>query len=201
MNCESARLELMECARRGGNAGGLSAHAALLRKLPKPGAGAAGSQQSSERAANSRHSGRATREKAGAMREFDQHRGHVRQARWMWAVSAAAIVVLSVVAVRELAAGMKRLSPRRPCSRSPRASIPRRTFTPAEEAGEEGFIKLPFALPPVPGETFGIVRDPVGTCATCEDGRPGGTGLEWNGGGRCSGGSGRVGAGGAAFER
>jgi hypothetical protein len=40
---------------------------------------------------------------------------------------------------------------------SPR-EYPREGFGPAEEAGEKGFSKLPFALDPVPGETYEIVR-------------------------------------------
>jgi hypothetical protein len=35
---------------------------------------------------------------------------------------------------------------------------PEESFIPAEEAGEKGFIRVPFALPTAPGETFGIVR-------------------------------------------
>ncbi len=99
--------------------------------------------------------------KAVLLREFDAHRKRERQVRWMWAMSTAAILVLSVVAVRDVwmkptaqgisggIAVVRAYAPR---------EYPQEDFMPAEEAGEKGFIRVPFALPPAPGETFGIVR-------------------------------------------
>jgi hypothetical protein len=91
------------------------------------------------------------------MREFDQHCRHVRQLRWMWAMSTAALLALSVLVVRDIRGRHIGMQPAAAQAFSPR-EYPQETFAPAEEAGEKGFIKLPFALPPVPGETFGIVR-------------------------------------------
>jgi hypothetical protein len=99
--------------------------------------------------------------KAVLMREFDAGRRRERQVRWMWAMSTAAILVLSVVAVRDV--WMKPAAPGLPGgvavvrAYAPR-EYPEENFLPAEEAGEKGFIRVPFALPPAPGETFGIVR-------------------------------------------
>jgi hypothetical protein len=99
--------------------------------------------------------------KAVLLREFDANRKRERQVRWMWAMSTAAVLVLSVVAVRDVWM--------RPSARDESGSVtavrayapreyPEENFLPAEEAGEKGFIRVPFALPPAPGETFGIVR-------------------------------------------
>jgi len=96
--------------------------------------------------------------KAALMREFDQHRRRLRQTRWMWTVSAAAVLLLSVVAVRDIGERRSDMEPSAAVQSFTPREYPQETFTPAEEAGEKGFIKLPFALPPVPGETFGIVR-------------------------------------------
>jgi hypothetical protein len=80
----------------------------------------------------------------------------------MWAMSSAAVLLLSVVAVRDVwvrPSGAHGLSGGSGVVRAfPLREYPQEGFTPAEEAGEKGFIKLPFALPPAPGETFGIVR-------------------------------------------
>ncbi|HEY4085513.1 MAG TPA: hypothetical protein VGM43_06220 [Bryobacteraceae bacterium] len=159
MNCESARLELMECARRGGRmAAALRAHVDSCESCRSR-------WQAEQDLSNHLNALRipAIPEghewgKAVLMREFDQHRGHVRQARWMWAVSAAAILVLSVVAVRDIGGRRGDIEPAAAVQSFTPREYPQEAFTPAEEAGEKGFIKLPFALPPVPGETFGIVR-------------------------------------------
>jgi hypothetical protein len=100
--------------------------------------------------------------KAVLMREFDAGRRRERQVRWMWAMSTAAILVLSVVAVRDVwmkpsASGLPGSSVMAVRAYAPR-EYPQENFLPAEEAGEKGFIRVPFALPPAPGETFGIVR-------------------------------------------
>ncbi|HVY92482.1 MAG TPA: hypothetical protein VHA14_07035 [Bryobacteraceae bacterium] len=163
MNCELARFELMEYARRGGEmpaelrdhvAGcdgcrsrwqaehDLSSHLAALRMVGIPEGHEWG--------------------KAVLLREFDRHRRHVRQVRWMWAMSTAALLAISVFTVRDIRARHDETAavtapPAAARTFTPR-DYPQEAFAPAEEAGEEGFIKLPFALPPVPGETFGIVR-------------------------------------------
>jgi hypothetical protein len=159
MNCESARLELVECARRGGEMpAGLSVHVEACE-------GCRGRWQAERDLSNHLNALRISGipeghewGKAVLMREFDQHRRHVRQVRWMWVASMAAVIALSVLAVRDIrgphsdterAAAAQSFAPR---------EYPQETFAPAEEAGEMGFIKLPFALPPAPGETFGIVR-------------------------------------------
>jgi len=57
---------------------------------------------------------------------------------------------------------------------------PQESFAPAEEAGEKGFIALPFALPSVPGETSGIVRTQLDAAALARMGvsvDPGWTGT------------------------
>ena len=99
--------------------------------------------------------------KAVLLREFDAHKRRERQVRWMWAMSSAAVLVLSVVAVRDVW-----MRPATPAPGGKSAVVrayapkeyPQEAFIPAEEAGEKGFIQVPFALPPAPGETFGIVR-------------------------------------------
>jgi hypothetical protein len=102
--------------------------------------------------------------KAVLLREFDAHRRRERQVRWMWAMSSAAVLVLSVVAFRDVwsrPAVVPAVSGGSGMAHAlvyPQREYQRETFTPAEEAGEKGFIALPFALPSVPGETFGIVR-------------------------------------------
>ena len=101
--------------------------------------------------------------KAVIMREFDSNRRRERQVRWMWAMSSAAVLMLSVVAVRDV--WVRPSASRTLVSGSSvvHAAYPLREYTPesfapAEEAGEKGFTAVPFALPPAPGETFGIVR-------------------------------------------
>lgn len=100
--------------------------------------------------------------KAVLLREFDANRKREKQTRWMWAMSSAAVLVLSVVAVRDFAV-------RTTGSVSPRLYAPleysQEPFTPAEEAGEKGFVKVPFAMPTAPGETFGIVRTQLDAAA------------------------------------
>jgi hypothetical protein len=101
--------------------------------------------------------------KAVLMRDFDANRRRERQVHWMWAMSSAAVLVLSVIAMRDVW-----VRPASPALSSGSATVqtheyaPREytpePFGPAEEAGEKGFSKLPFALPPVPGETYEILR-------------------------------------------
>jgi hypothetical protein len=163
MNCESANLELVECARTPALPDAtLKSHLAVCDQCRE--------RWEAERELTSHL--RAMRiasvpaslewSKAVLLREFDAHRRRERQVRWMWAMSTAAILVLSVVTVRDI--WMKPAAPRGLSDGSfgARAFAPRQypeeRFMPAEEAGEKGFIKVPFALPPAPGETFGIVR-------------------------------------------
>jgi hypothetical protein len=121
--------------------------------------------------------------KAVLLREFDANRRRERQVRWMWAMSSAAVLVLSVVAVRDvwIRPAASALTGGSAVVRSyPQREYPRETFTPAEEAGEKGFIALPFALPSVPGETSGIVRTQLDPAALARMGvsvDPGWTGT------------------------
>ncbi len=104
--------------------------------------------------------------KAVLLRDFDANRRRERQVHWMWAMSSAAVLVLSVIAVRDVwvrpaaAPALSAASATVAREYAPReyASEP---FAPAEEAGEKGFSKLPFALPSVPGETYEIVHTQV----------------------------------------
>src|SRR6185312_2228279 len=159
MNCESARLELMECARRGGKMpAGLSAHvdsceSCRIRWQAEQDLSDHLSALRIPAIPEGHEWG-----KAVLMREFDQRRRHLRQARWMWAVSAAAVLLLSVVVLRDIGERRGDMEPSTAVQSFTPREYPQETFTLAEEAGEKGFIKLPFALPPVPGETFGIVR-------------------------------------------
>ena len=101
--------------------------------------------------------------KAVLLREFDANRRRERQVRWMWAMSTAAILVLSVVAVRDV--WIRPVGAPKSVRRNfgvvrayaPR-EYPQESFAPAEEAGEKGFIQVPFALPPLRVRRFGIVR-------------------------------------------
>jgi hypothetical protein len=57
---------------------------------------------------------------------------------------------------------------------------PQEKFAPAEEAGEKGFFKVPFAMDPAPGETFNIVRTQLDPAALARMGvsvDPGWTGT------------------------
>ena len=162
MTCEKANPELIECARgRGIPNQALETHLATCENCRE--------RWESERELTSHL--RAMRiasvppsiewSKAVLMREFDAGRRRERQVRWMWAMSSAAILVLSVVAVRDVwvrpGAGQNVTGIVRAQTYTPR-EYPQETFAPAEEAGEKGFIRLPFALDPAPGETFAIVR-------------------------------------------
>jgi hypothetical protein len=166
-NCEIAIAEIVECARRYDVPGdALKAHLA--------GCGACRERWDAERDLTAHL--RAMRvasapadlkwSKAVLLREFDAHRLRERQVRWMWAMSSAAVLVLSVftlrgVWIRQVAA------PAHPGGSAgqqyvaqtyPVREYPQESFGPADDAGEKGFIQVPFALPPAPGETFGIVR-------------------------------------------
>lgn len=164
MKCNCADAELVEAARRGGAlSGDAAAHVAECEFCRER---VEAESELTSRLRALRNWGAASNpewSKAVLMREFDAHRRRERQVRWMWAMSSAAVLVLSVVAVRDV--GMKPASTAaggRTGVVEARAYAPREypqeSFTPAEEAGEKGFIKVPFALPPAPGETFGIVR-------------------------------------------
>jgi hypothetical protein len=171
MNCDLAGVELVECARsRAFPDDALEAHLAACKSCRE--------RWEAERELTSHL--RAMRiasvpaslewSKAVLLREFDAHRRRERQVRWMWAMSSAAVLVLSVVAVRDVwvrpvaAPALSGGSVTVQARAYPPREYPQESFTPAEEAGEKGFIKVPFALDPAPGETFGIVRtrlDPV----------------------------------------
>lgn len=166
MTCEDANSELVECARSGVLAAlpdndALSAHLAVCDDCR------ARWEAERDLTAHLRVMRLATVpaslewSKAVLLREFDASRKRERQVRWMWAMSTAAILVLSVVAVRDvwMKPGVRGVSgsPAVVRAYAPR-EYPQEDFVPAEEAGEKGFIRVPFALPPAPGETFGIVR-------------------------------------------
>jgi hypothetical protein len=167
MTCECASTELVECA-RGGMSPAMSDNDALSAHLAACEDCRARWEAERELTAHLRAmrlvSVPASLEwsKAVLLREFDANRKRERQVRWMWAMSTAAILVLSVVAVRDVW-----MRPSAAVSLSGGTSVvrayapreyPQESFLPAEEAGEKGFIRVPFALPPAPGETFGIVR-------------------------------------------
>jgi hypothetical protein len=167
MTCEDANPELVECARSGVLAAlpdndALSAHLTVCEGCR--------TRWEAERELTAHlrvmrlASVPASLEwsKAVLLREFDTNRKRERQVRWMWAMSTAAILVLSVVAVRDVwmkPSTVRGISGGTSMVRAyaPR-EYPQEDFLPAEEAGEKGFIRVPFALPPAPGETFGIVR-------------------------------------------
>jgi hypothetical protein len=165
MNCEIANMDLVECAR--GHSlpdHALQAHMATCESCRD--------RWEAERELTSHlrmmriASVPASIEwsKAVLLRDFDANRRRERQVRWMWALSSAAVLVLSVVAVRDvwvrpaaalaLSSGSATVQTR---GYAPR-EYAREPFAPAEEAGERGFSKLPFALDSIPGETYQIVR-------------------------------------------
>jgi hypothetical protein len=163
MDCEIATSELVENARHGGAlTGEQAAHVSECSACRE--------RWVAERGLTSRL--RAMRltsvpasiewSKAVLLREFDAHRRHERQVRWMWALSSAAVLVLSVVAVRDVwmrPVAATAVSGHSVVAQSyPLREYPQESFKPADDAGERGFIQVPFALPPAPGETFGIVR-------------------------------------------
>jgi len=170
MNCESAKLELVECARGNGFSDSGRPNSALRSHLAT--CPACRDRWEAEReltahlralrlAGDSASIEGSAWSKARLMREFDAARRRDRQVRWMWAMSSAAILVLSVVGVRDVWVRPSLVSATSAAVHAqafPPHEYPQEGFTPAEEAGETGFIKVPFALPPAPGETFGIVR-------------------------------------------
>ena len=163
MNCETANVELVECAR--GHSlpdDALESHLATCESCRD--------HWEAERELTSHlrmmriASVPASLEwsKAVLMRDFDANRRRERQVRWMWAMSSAAVLLLSVVAVRDVWVRPSAAPALSGGSATVRAYSPREyasePFAPAEEAGEKGFSKLPFALPSVPGETYEILR-------------------------------------------
>jgi hypothetical protein len=168
MNCKFAMAELVECARTGDVPdSALGAHLAEC--------GSCREHWDAERDLTSHlramhlasAPGNSEWSKAVLMREFDAHRRRERQIRWMWAMSSAAVLVLSVVAVRDFwmrpAASPAVSGGSVAVQTYPLREYPQESFSPAEEVGEKGFIQVPFALPPAPGETFGIVRTQLDT--------------------------------------
>ena len=153
MNCEFATKELVECARRDlALSDDLAAHVA--------GCESCGDRWDAERDLTSHlralrlvgEPANAQWGKAVLLRQFDAHRRHERQVRWMWAMSSAAVLLLSVGVMRDV--WMKPTAVPVPAIAGgevtyPMRQYPQESFAPAEEAGERGFIKVPFALPPV----------------------------------------------------
>ena len=164
MTCEDASTELVECARSGVLAA-LPANDALSEHLAVCDDCRARWEAERELTAHLRAMRLASVpasiewSKAVLMREFDANRKRERQVRWMWAMSTAAVLVMSVVALRDAwrptpgVVGGSLVAQ----AYAPR-EYPQEAFAPAEEAGEKGFIKVPFALDPTPGETFEVVR-------------------------------------------
>jgi len=191
MNCNLAGVELVECARGHGLPDSeLESHLAVCSSCRE--------RWEAERELTSHlrvmriASVPASLEwsKAVLLREFDANRRRERQVRWMWAMSTAAVLVLSVVALRDVwikpvagraLSGGSALSGISGTTRAyPVREYPQQTFAPAEEVGEKGFIALPFALPSVPGETSGIVRTQLDPAALARMGvsvDPGWTGT------------------------
>ena len=96
MNCESARLELVECSRRGGQMpAGLSAHVESCESCRSR--WQAEQDLSKHLTALRIPAIPAEHEwgKAVLLREFDRRRRHLRQGRWMWALSAAAVLLVA----------------------------------------------------------------------------------------------------------
>ncbi len=164
MNCEQASAELVECARLG-----TAVAAAVDQHLSTCDSCRERAEAERELSAHLRElrtnapgmdrlAANAQWDKAVLLREFDKQRKHERQVRWMWAMSSAAVLVLSVVAMRDVWMKPSGGTPNVAAQSYPMREYSREAFEPAEEAGEKGFIKVPFALPPAPGETFGIVR-------------------------------------------
>src|SRR6185437_2746516 len=143
MNCELARLELMECARRGGKMpAGLSAHVdscegCRIRWQAEQDLSSHLSALRMPAIPDGHEWG-----KAALLRDFDQRRRHLRQVRWMWAVSAAAVLAVSVLTVRDIGGQHDDMEPAAAVQSFTPREYPREAFTPAEEAGEKGFIKL-----------------------------------------------------------
>lgn len=166
MTCESARSELVECARRGQSDAELEAHLA--------GCETCRARWDAER--NLTAHLRAMRlasvpasiewSKAVLMREFDTHQSRERKVRWMrggvWAMSTAAALVFSVMVVRDVRmrpAVASLLSGASGAVRAyPATDYAEENYAPAIEAGEKGFIAVPFATPLAPGEILRIVR-------------------------------------------
>ncbi len=168
MNCEQVSDELVECARLGvAPEADLAAHLAgcsvcdeRLRAQRELTAHLRAMRLASVSAIDKTDN---SWKKAVMMREFDAHRRRERQVRWMWAMSSAAVLFLSVVALRDVWVRPSAGRSVHEAGAMAHAAYPLReyapeAFAPAEEAGEKGFTAVPFALPPAPGETFGIVR-------------------------------------------
>ena len=162
MNCQITTAEMVECARTNAAPGhALEAHLAGCQTCRE--------RWDAERALTSHL--RVMRiasvpenfewSKAVLLREFDANRRRDKQVRWMWAMSSAAAVVLCVFTLHNVlvkpAAGPALVEVAKAAVYAP-DEYPQEAFAPAEEAGETGFIKVPFALDPTPGETFEVVR-------------------------------------------
>jgi hypothetical protein len=184
MNCKSANAALVECSRRGiGHDRELEAHMEVCASCRE--------RWDAER--NLTEHLRAMRigsalgnmewGKAVLMREFDGNVRRERQVRWMWAASTAAALVLSVVAVSEVwkpAVIQEKVAATNARHEYALPEYGKDSFAPAVEAGETGFIAVPFAAPLLPDERVGIVRTQLDTAELASMGvsvEPGWTGA------------------------
>ena len=169
MNCESANPALVESARHGLATGGALSDAALQAHL----AVCESCRERWEAERNLTAHLRAMRlasvpasiewSKAVLMRQFDANQRRERRVRWVrggvWAMSTAAALVFSVVAARDVWIRPRAVPGVSGVARTyPLTEYAQESFAPAEEAGEKGFIAVPFATPVAPGEILRIVR-------------------------------------------
>ena len=97
--------------------------------------------------------------KAVLMREFDAQHRRERNLRWAWGMSAAAAMVLSVAVMHDVWQHHVTGNTVKPIAISyPAGDYTAEAFVPAEEAGEKGFVTVPYSLPPAPGEILREVR-------------------------------------------
>ena len=172
-NCESVGTELVECARQGGLPDGpLKSHLAECDSC-------CGRWDAERRLTGHLRALRIASvppsfewSKAVLMRDFDAHQKRERHLRWVrgmsWGLSTAAVLVLSLVGFRQVYSTGARTRPAGVAvSSAARAESAREyvlpdytpeSFAPAVDAGEQGFIAVPFTTPLAPGEILRIVR-------------------------------------------
>ncbi len=165
MDCESVSSELVECARSGAEPGGsvqahlsgcgecmerwdaereLSVHLGALRATVQP----KGSEWT----------------KAVLMREFDaqwKRQTRVRRVHrmsWMMSAAAAVILTVGVVSVVDQHRKPADVEVADPVREAVMPNYTPQAFQPAVDAGEKGFIAVPFATPLAQGELVRIVR-------------------------------------------
>jgi hypothetical protein len=163
MNCEMAKAALVECARQGVPPEGvLKSHLAECR--------ACDTRWESERNLTAHlralHIASVPESiefsKAVLLREFDANQKRERNMRRMrsvaWVMSSAAALIFSVVAMRDISATRPAAPEKVAAHAYALPEYAQESFAPAEEAGEKGFIAVPFATPLAPNEILRIVR-------------------------------------------